>query len=525
MTSGRTRMEPSVSKQVTRVTGAAGGSSVRAWWQPLEFLLASRGQERLAQKVTLTFGFMACLPVLFMAGAFVVFVLPSVQGTILPAVSLFAVAAITSIFVGYSVLKRTMRSVLAVVNETRKVTEQRLAGVVEKVNGDGGDEIVELARTFHRVTNELERKVEALESSRALIKRLLSRIGTVIVSYEGIETILELIMEQTSAALEAQGGSLLLVDGQVRELELKAAWPTNGHLQPANVSRLAVGEGIAGWVAKRGTPMRGTGSPSAIGLQTSGSEGAVLCVPLAIREHLLGVMALFREDATRSFTEDDEVLLANIGSQVAVAIENARLNLDMERAYLETVTALALAVEARDAYSAGHSKRVGLYAVKIAEAMGVMDEDAKKVLSQGGLLHDVGKIGIKDEILLKAGPLTPEERRIMRQHSVIGYAILKPLRSLQKVAELVEHHHESYDGSGYPSGLKGDAIPLGARIVSVADAYDSMVTDRPYRKRMTLEQARAELCKGAGSQFDPDVVAAFLKILEEKTARMAHSGS
>jgi putative nucleotidyltransferase with HDIG domain len=269
--------------------------------------------------------------------------------------------------------------------------------------------------------------------------------------------------------------------------------------------------------------MRSTGTPAALGLTNGhGREGAILCVPLKLRDRAIGVMAVLREDAARAFSDDDESLMASIGSQMAVAIENYRLNLDVERTYLETIMALALAVEAKDPYSAGHSKRVGYYASKTGELLG-LDQEMLKILNDAGILHDVGKIGIKDEILLKPSPLSADEAKIMQQHSVIGEAIVKPVRSLQKVVSLVRHHHERFDGGGYPDGLKGEAISLGARILAVADAYDSMVTDRPYRKRLSLEAAKAELQKLAGLQHDPVVVEAFLRFIDEKQERLAAS--
>ena len=239
---------------------------------------------------------------------------------------------------------------------------------------------------------------------------------------------------------------------------------------------------------------------------------------LKLRDQPIGVIGVLREDPSRTFTEDDELLVTSIGSQVAVAIENYRLNLDVERTYVETIMALALAVEAKDPYSAGHSKRVGFYARQIGEVLG-LDEETLRVLNDAGVLHDIGKIGIKDDILLKPNPLTPDEEKIMQQHSVIGEAIVKPVRSLQKVVALVRHHHERFDGAGYPSGLKGEAVPLGARILSVADTYDSMITDRPYRKRLTTDEAKAELQRFAGIQYDPKIVQAFFQVLADKEQR------
>jgi putative nucleotidyltransferase with HDIG domain len=331
-------------------------------------------------------------------------------------------------------------------------------------------------------------------------------------------------MENTASALEAQMGSLMLVDGEKQELYVKTTWSSNGQAADPTL-RVKLGEGVAGWVAKEGRPMRASAKGDSVGFNHAhAGQQAVLSIPLALRDKPIGVITVLREDASRAFTEDDELLLGSIGSQVAVAIENYRLNLDVERTYLETIMALALAVEAKDPYSAGHSKRVGFYATKIGEVMG-LDEETLRTLNDAGILHDIGKIGIKDEILLKPGALTPDEEKIMQQHPVIGEAIVKPVRSLQKVVALVRHHHERFNGSGYPAGLQGDAIPLGARILSVADTYDSMVTDRPYRKRLTVEDAKAELKRCTGIQCDPVVVDAFLRVLAEKDERLAAAKS
>ncbi len=472
---------------------------------------------QLARKVTLAFGFLAFIPLLLIFWASVSFIFPHLQDSQQSTMRLLIIAIIASIFLGYVVLKRTMGAIMDVVHQAKAVSRQQAGDAVAPSSGQ--DDIGELARTFNRITQELQHKIHELESSRDMVKRLLSRIGTAIISYEGIDRLLELIVENAAMALEAQKGSLLLLDGATQTLELKATW-MEGASSSAE-GRMKMGEGVAGWVAKERRVMRDTALPSAIGLPDDGErEGAVVCVPLLVHDKVLGVLAVFRNSAARAFTEDDVMLMANIGSQIAVAIENYRLNLDIEQTYLDTVTALALAVEAKEAYTAGHSKRVAFYSVQIAEAMG-LDEQTKKVLQYGGVLHDVGKIGIKDGILLKGEHLTAEERQVMQEHPSIGEAILKPLRSLVSVAELVRCHHERYDGSGYPQGLKETDIPLAARILTVADSYDAMVTDRPYRKRMSLEEAMAELRKGVGVQFDPQVVDAFLTLLADKVTRPA----
>jgi HD-GYP domain-containing protein (c-di-GMP phosphodiesterase class II)/HAMP domain-containing protein len=472
------------------------------------FRLVPLHAEGLERKLTLAFGFMSFIPILIVVWAMVYDV--DLGIAIYPIV--------TSAFVGYFVVARRMvKSVLLVAERAREIADGQVSGRIEVAESN---EIGELARSFNRITQELEKKVEQLESSRQLVKRLLSRIGTAIISYEGIDYVLTLTVENTVAALEAQMGSLLLLDGEKQELYVKTMWSPNGH-PPGADQRIRLGDGIAGWVAKEGRPLRSTGTPAALGLASGrGREGVVLCVPLKLRNQAIGVMAVLREDVARPFTEDDESLMASIGSQMAVAIENYRLNLDVEQTYLETIVALALAVEAKDPYSAGHSKRVGYYASRVGELLG-LDKEMLRVLNDAGTLHDIGKIGIKDEILLKQAPLSADEARIMQQHSAIGEAIVKPVRSLQKVVSLVRHHHERFDGSGYPDGLKGAAIPLGARILSVVDTYDAMVTDRPYRKRRSVEEAKAELQRQAGVQHDPVVVEAFLRFIDEKQERLA----
>lgn len=486
-------------------------------WLLIRFLTAPRAGEGLAQRVTLAFGFMAFIPLLIMVGALLWYVLPNVDESVTDTLGLIVMAIIVSIFIGYSVLKRTMGGVMAVVAQARTATQQHLADPATQATAGGRDEILELTRTFNRITQELEQKIDALESSRTLIKRLLSRIGTAITSFEGIDAVLEMIIEQACAAMDAQIGNLLILNEETHQLEPKVTWFVDGRRLPTQPVK--PGAGLVGVVAATRKSMRGMGPRSTLGIAVSEPhDGVVLCVPLVIRDKCLGALAVFR-DSKEAFTDDDEALLASIGTQVAVAMENYQLNQDIERTYLEAIMALALAVEAKEAYTAGHSKRVGFYAEQIAELMG-LEEDARKLIGNAGLLHDVGKIGVKDEILLKPAALTPEEMSVMRQHPAIGEAILKPLRSLSKVAEMVHCHHEHYDGSGYPRGLKGEEIPLGARILVVADCYDSMATDRPYRKRLSLQEAKDELCKWSGSRFDPQAVKAFLRFLAEKEQRL-----
>ncbi len=190
---------------------------------------------------------------------------------------------------------------------------------------------------------------------------------------------------------------------------------------------------------------------------------------------------------------------------------------ELRTAYVQTVGALAEAVDAKDAYTRGHSERVGVYASKIAREMGFTKEFIERVYI-AGLLHDVGKIGIRDAVITKPGKLTAEEYEEIKQHPAIGAKILEPVDFLADIAPCVRHHHEWYDGStlGYPDRLRADAIPLPSRIILVADTVEAMTSDRPYRKALSIDCVISELNKFSGSQFDPACAEAFLRLIDRE---------
>jgi putative nucleotidyltransferase with HDIG domain len=180
---------------------------------------------------------------------------------------------------------------------------------------------------------------------------------------------------------------------------------------------------------------------------------------------------------------------------------------------IETVTTLALAVDAKDPYTQGHSQKVSDYSVLLAEELGLRMEEVEAV-RLGGLLHDVGKVGISAAILGKNGPLNADEWEAMKEHAALGDQLLEPLQSIAHIRRMIRHHHEMFDGSGYPDCLGGDKIPLGARIIAIADAYDTITSDRTYNKARTPAEALMELKRCAGAQFDPDLVRLFIELSE-----------
>ncbi len=223
----------------------------------------------------------------------------------------------------------------------------------------------------------------------------------------------------------------------------------------------------------------------------------------------------------RRALENRRLKLENISYQNNLeALVSARTELleramkDLERSYDITLEALGDALDLKDAETEGHSQRVTAFTMAIARAM-ELPQDRVRVIARGAFLHDVGKMAIPDAILRKPGRLTPEEQMEMRKHAVLGYQMLRKIPFLQEAAQIVHSHQERYDGTGYPRGLKGDQIPLGARIFAVADTFDAITSDRPYRAAQSISAARREIQKYAGRQFDPKVVETFLSISED----------
>jgi len=246
---------------------------------------------------------------------------------------------------------------------------------------------------------------------------------------------------------------------------------------------------------------------------------SVLCVPLVVKDQTKGVLTLYDKATAEpsgktSFSEDDLKLLSILSNQASIALENASLVEEINELFLNSIKSLAQAIDAKDPYTHGHSERVTADTMAIAEELN-FSELEKRDLMISAILHDVGKIGIKENILQKPAPLTDEEKKTFDEHSSIGAKIMSPIQELEDIIPTIRHHHESYNGKGYPDGLRAGKIPFHSRIIAVADTFDAMTSDRPYRKALSDKIARDEVNKLSGIQFDPKVVEAFNKAYQK----------
>ena len=348
----------------------------------------------------------------------------------------------------------------------------------------------------------------------------LLRAGHHLVSLENEEDLLHSILNDAVSTLDAQRGAIVLAEGPSGPLRLRAL--ASGHSQipsrPGFSHNLAQrsfgsGESILCCSVEEDPELAGARSIA------DGAMASVLCILLRTPRKKLGVLHLDRGPMQKPFTKDDLHLADALAAHVSAGIESAQLLRKQRELMYTTITMLAQAVEMRDEYTGNHTARVTEYAYLLGQQLELSQEELHWI-KFGTPLHDIGKIGIDDAILRKPGKLTPAEFDIMKTHTTKGAKIVGQIADLGPVMPLVRSPHERWDGKGYPDGLKGQDIPRLARIVAVADAFDAMTSDRPYRAGMPAEIAFAEVEKMRGLQFDPDVAVAFLKIRQRVVQEM-----
>ena len=376
------------------------------------------------------------------------------------------------------------------------------------------------------VLRDTQEKVQQLETLNQFSSVLNSSLDTSVVRQKSLEATCQLLRCETA--------SLLLIDEAKQELYWETALGEVGEELKRTIRLPINDQSIAGYVAMTGESLILNDVESDPRYFKKGAKGGfrtltMVCVPLRAREKTIGVLqainklpaigARVQGGGKAEFGKSDQMLLETLSHQVAIAIENSQLYTRIKRNFFDTVEALAEAIEKKDHYTGGHTKRVVHYSVCIAKYMNLTAEEMERV-RMGAVLHDIGKIGIEDRILKKDSQLDGAEWKVMQTHPEQGYDIMSRVEGLKDVIGAMRYHHERWDGKGYPTKLKGEAIPLLARIIAVADTYDAMVSTRPYRKGLDPKVAYEEIVRYSGTQFDPQVVEAFKKAFQlEKMGR------
>ncbi|WP_170008121.1 GAF and HD-GYP domain-containing protein [Bacillus fonticola] len=360
---------------------------------------------------------------------------------------------------------------------------------------------------------ELELKVEELSSLLEAFKELNSNIE--------IEEVFQNILLQMVKVIKAEAGTLWVVDEEKEEVTASAAYgPTSSTIRNIKMNR---GEGIVGKVILTGKPylIENVAKEPAWARRVDETSGfitrSMITVPLNAKGKAIGALQLLNKKNDDFFSDEDVNLALALANQSALALHNSQMYDELYKMFMSVIRTLAQVLDARDPYTAGHSERVAKYSSWIAKKMGYGTRTCDE-LYKAALLHDIGKIGVLDEILRKPTGLTNDEYEIMKSHTEIGAKILsnmEPKAVMKNAVQIARSHHERMNGTGYPDRLIGEEIPMFARIVGVADAFDAMTTSRPYSKGHTLQEGAAELVRCKETLFDERVVDAFIAILEE----------
>jgi PAS domain S-box-containing protein len=381
---------------------------------------------------------------------------------------------------------------------------------------------------FYGAARDITERREAEEHIRRHVQYLsaLRQIDMAIIASLDLRLTLNILLEHATFHLKVNAAAVLLLDTQTQTLTHLVDWGIGSTLIQNTSVRL--GEGFAGWIALERRPLNtamiGNGvvpCERAARLQQEEGFTTYYGIPLIAKGYVKGVLECYNR---APIVPDPEWLnfLDTLAGQTAIAIDNAELFESLQRAndtltqaYNATIEGWAHALEMRDADTEGHTRRVTEVTLKLAASMGMSDMEQVHMY-RGAILHDIGKMAIPDHILLKEGPLTDEEWDSMRQHPVYAHRLLSNIPFLRPALDIPYCHHEKWDGSGYPRGLKQEQIPLAARIFAVVDVWDALRSDRPYRPAWTEERVLAYISEQAGSHFDPQVVTAFLQLLREQ---------
>lgn len=398
-----------------------------------------------------------------------------------------------------------------------------LMNVVDSLSRSGNPIVSTAIQDITRVSQSLLMLEQGISDQLKLKQsqlRALMSVGQVINSSLGLQRVLEEVMDSLISLMRAERGFLMLrePDGELAVRIARGIAHVNLNEEAFKVSRSVVRK-----VVETNAPVLTTNAQADPRFDAQMSVAAyqlrsILCVPLKLKDDLIGVLYVDNRAHAGIFKENDLELISAFADQAAVAIDSARLfedlqesHRELERAYQATLEGWVRALDLRDKETEGHTQRVTILTHRLARSMGVGDRELVHI-TRGALLHDIGKMAIPDGILLKPGQLTDDERKLIQKHPTYAYEMLRPIDFLVPAIDIPYCHHEKWDGSGYPRGLRQDEIPFAARIFPIIDVWDALTSDRPYRKAMAHTEVRRRILADSGKHFDPLVVEAFMEL-------------
>ena len=403
-----------------------------------------------------------------------------------------------------------------------------------------GNPLVTSKVPLNKLSDQLEKAITSPEATlqkapgtdtqkQALIGKLLKnletiyKVGTAINSIQTLDELLDQIAEMLLEVFQDVQRVCILLKEDEKNFEPKFIKkrrdvPSDSFHMSQSIINNAVKEKVCLLANDASRDGRFSAAESVISLNLR----SVMCAPLVSKDVVLGAIYLDNCEKPNCFDENDVALLSALANQSATAIENSKLYGDVQKAYHDSILALMNTVEAKDPYTRGHSQRTSRYALGIAQEMKLSEEECKKIKTAAEL-HDIGKIGVHDLIIGKESPLSTMEFQSIQAHALAGEKILDPIEYLKFILPMIRGHHEKYDGTGYPDGLKRDKIPLGARIIGAADTFDAMTTQRPYNNPLPFNKA-LEKCKALkGKQLDGKAVDALVNFVSENYKTLANT--
>lgn len=389
--------------------------------------------------------------------------------------------------------------------------------------GEHGKELQAAAFCLEQFFN-LETEIDDLSSEVVRVYEELSIIYSLsnkLGSEMDVDTICQRVLEEAGRILAVHNISVMLVDTDRNELYTRISAGRDGETRSF---RSCLGTGLFERICRQGEPVTICDITADGRLSFPFPAKSVLCVPLISDNRTIGMILACDKLSGEEFWSQELKLMGVFAAEVASAIKKAQLYEEINELFIHTVEALASAIDAKDPYTYGHSRRVARLSAAICEELGMYRKEIRQVML-AAILHDIGKIGTPERILQKPGHLEPEELEKIKEHPARGAHILSNIREFNNIIKWIRHHHEWYDGKGYPDQIKAENIPLEARVITVADSFDAMTSDRPYRKGMPASEALRIMNEFAGSQFDPRILAAFKRVYDSGRERALFEGN